>query len=248
MTWGVLLNVRSGDRSVLDSVANQLALRTSDRDGRVLLQGVPLDEMADSGAVDAYARKMVERMNDLHRFEAALVFDIDIESVVDFDGDQMMRRHHVLKCSVGLVAAVGVSAHIVIHSETPEAREAREAEERRLELERLTRLAITHVVAPVLSDKAASLQRQLLLDQTPTTLYNIMELMESDGGLGHYSSSAQWSRFSRSMCHPAVVGDQARHVATEEEPPPKPMRLQEAREFISTAARVWMERKARLPE
>ena len=64
--------------------------------------------------------------------------------------------------------------------------------------------------------------------------------------LNTFASGNEWKRFSRSMCHPASVGDQARHVASKEKPPPVSMRLGEARELITRAALAWLERKAGL--
>jgi hypothetical protein len=60
-------------------------------------------------------------------------------------------------------------------------------------------------------------------------------------------SRNQLTRFHRSINHPEVYGDQARHITSGQEPPPKPMKLDEARTFIRNIAELWLEKKAGLP-
>ena len=135
-----------------------------------------------------------------------------------------------------------------IANESPEAKAARKAEEARLEYERRERLAVAHVVPAVKLSEAATIGRLLHMEQTPTTLYNIMEVIRQEGSmpLDRFASGPKWKRFGHSMCHRSVVGDHARHVASNEKPPRNPMRLQEAREFIAAVARNWLEHKAGL--
>jgi hypothetical protein len=71
----------------------------------------------------------------------------------------------------------------------------------------------------------------------------IAEVLEENtrGNLASLGSSKkQWERFDRSINHPSVFGDKARHGKSRVAPPPKPMSEEEAQSFIRAAAVAWL--------
>ncbi len=80
-------------------------------------------------------------------------------------------------------------------------------------------------------------------------MWHIAELIQADMGsaMKDLVSRNQMERFGRSINHPEVFGDESRHIISQQEPPPKPMRMDEARVFIRDLAARWLESKAGLP-
>jgi hypothetical protein len=75
---------------------------------------------------------------------------------------------------------------------------------------------------------------------------HIADLIQDDTGseMKNLVSDKQLTRFYRSINHPDVFGELARHIVSDDEPPPNPMSLEEARSFVRVLANRWMERKA----
>jgi hypothetical protein len=80
-------------------------------------------------------------------------------------------------------------------------------------------------------------------------MLHISELIEADigGAMKDLISKNQLTRFERSINHPDVFGKHARHIVSNAEPPPNPMSLDEARDFIRDLATGYLEKKAGLP-
>jgi hypothetical protein len=79
-------------------------------------------------------------------------------------------------------------------------------------------------------------------------LYKIWEILRDDVGGGSkaikdrgWASDNQLTRFTRSANHPKASGADARHARDTTEPPPNPMALSEARDFILTLVQDWLE-------
>jgi hypothetical protein len=78
-------------------------------------------------------------------------------------------------------------------------------------------------------------------------MHHIYELIKADLGgkskLSKLSSVKEWDRFTHSVNHPEVFGDDSRHMVLNAEPPSKPMSLSEAQAFIARAADLWFQQK-----
>jgi hypothetical protein len=136
-----------------------------------------------------------------------------------------------------------------------EERKRLEEEPRRLEEDRreqayqkLRRKGVSRVVSAFHDRSALQVQKFLAGQLTPLNMGHIADLIESDmgGAMRELASARQMTRFSRSINHPHVFGEEARHIVSANEPPPDPMSLDEAREFIRSLASRWLERKAGL--
>ncbi len=135
-------------------------------------------------------------------------------------------------------------------------REISEEERARLEAERLEREyqeklnLVAYRVLTAFQDKkgrALKVHRFLQQELTPTRMYHIYELIMADLGgkqkLSKLAPLTEWSRFTHSVNHPKVFGDDSRHMKSTEEPPSKPMSLSEAQSFIERAADLWFQQK-----
>jgi hypothetical protein len=78
-----------------------------------------------------------------------------------------------------------------------------------------------------------------------TALYKVFEIIEHAGGMNAAMQSAGIPRsrtrlFTRTANHPKASGDAARHARSNEQPPPTPMPLDEARAMITALLTAWM--------
>jgi len=79
------------------------------------------------------------------------------------------------------------------------------------------------------------------------TLYKIFEVIEGDVGRLildlKWMSKTQKRRFTQTAQSPQVIGDEARHGRQKEQPPKKPMPLQEAIDMITQTTHEWINYK-----
>ncbi len=128
-------------------------------------------------------------------------------------------------------------------------RKRSEEEEREEAYQKTRRKAISRVVSALKDERALKVQRLLQKELTPQTMGHIADLIQDDigGVMRDLASGNQLTRFYRSINHPDVFGEQARHIISQQEPPPMPMSMDEARAFIRDLAARWLEDKAGLP-
>ena len=124
-----------------------------------------------------------------------------------------------------------------------------EEEQKELEYLNKRRKATTRFVSAFVDERALRVQRLLRNELTTQSMWHIFELIEDDmgGAMKDLVSHNRQTRFERSINHPLAFGQQARHVISKVEPPPKPMSLDEARSFVEDLAARWLEIKASLP-
>ena len=101
-------------------------------------------------------------------------------------------------------------------------RERIEEEEKERAYQETRREAISRVVPAFHDDRALQVQRLLKTDLTPLTMGHIVDLIQADGSMKNLISGNQQTRFYRSINHPNVFGEQARHIVSEEECPRNP--------------------------
>lgn len=86
-------------------------------------------------------------------------------------------------------------------------------------------------------------------DHDWVSLYRIYEVIKEDVGtqLMHtdrWTTKSVITNFCRTANHPAAAGDLARHGATNDQPPPNPMALSEARSLIELLLHRWLDHKS----
>lgn len=188
---------------------------------------------------------------------AELVYGIN--SRFELDGsvyailpDGSSRKHVFESVSISVQASVSVSETVVKASSTtektlsPEDRERKKEQERRRREEKIKR-AKTYVAPALENPTVLEVLRLSKDEQNPLNLGHIFDLIQADigGEIEELVSQTQITRFTRSINHPEVFGKKSRHAVSNQEPPPNPMSLSEAREFVSTLLERWIEQKAR---
>jgi hypothetical protein len=86
-------------------------------------------------------------------------------------------------------------------------------------------------------------------DHDWVSLYRIYEVVKKDVGTQlmydkGWATEAAITNFTRTANHPDAAGDDARHGATNDQPPPNPMALSEARALIELLLHRWLDHKA----
>jgi hypothetical protein len=129
-----------------------------------------------------------------------------------------------------------------------EEEQRRDEERRELAYQQLRRNAVSRVVSAFQNPRALQVQRLLAGPLNPLTMGHIFDIVQDD--LAHdirqLTTGRQATRFCRSINHPAVFGEEARHIVSSQEPPSDPMTLNEARDFVTMLATRWLERIAGL--
>ena len=176
-----------------------------------------------------------------------------VGSVVERTTDGGPRRHYFLVVPDGL--QLQVADHVACVTVAPaahlseEERQRLEAQRQETEYQRLRATAVSRIVPAVADDRALTVQRLLHGELTPLPLGHVADLIRDDLGalVTQLASKNQWMRFYRSINHPTLFGEKARHIVSKAEPPPDPMTLDEARSFIRDVASRWLKSKAGLP-
>lgn len=114
----------------------------------------------------------------------------------------------------------------------------------------------TVVLAKLMLTDAALAKAMRLRDAhdagTWVGLYRLYEVIKHDVGSERamvsrsWTSKAQQDRFRHSSNSPDAAGDDARHGATNDEPPANPMTLEEARTFVECILQAWLDEKLSL--
>lgn len=81
---------------------------------------------------------------------------------------------------------------------------------------------------------------------SPKDLYSVLELVEKDRGMNPWKHGwaiqAEIRRFKQTA-NTIAPGDNSRHTASTERPPENPMTVLEARLFIGSIVKSWLEHK-----
>lgn len=111
----------------------------------------------------------------------------------------------------------------------------------------------TLVLAKLMLTDAALAKAMRLRDAndagTWVGLYRLYEVIKHDVGSERamvsrgWTSKAQQDRYRHTSNSPDAAGDDARHGATNDEPPANPMTLEEARTFVEGILQAWLDKK-----
>lgn len=77
-------------------------------------------------------------------------------------------------------------------------------------------------------------------------LYKAWEAVRegTNGRSNGWTSDKVRNRFTNTVNNPEAIGDDARHGVRTGEPPPKPMAIEEAREYVGRLIRTWIKEEA----
>jgi hypothetical protein len=251
MRWLIAVTKSEGEERLLGDVLEALGMHLVTEADMQCLVGPSLDRCTSPAEVFAAASKISRSINEATRYEPALGLQLTLGSRIIEVTATEKRQHHYLVPITG-VLAVGTAGAVSVALGV--AGSVDEAEARRLVAERAERAyqdrlgkAVTRVRSAERSADAVKVQRLLAGELTPQAMGVISDLLEENAKGARDSligSKNDWTRFDRSINHPQVFGDKARHGKTRHAPPAKPMFMDEVQSFIRAAALNWLRRVA----
>jgi hypothetical protein len=244
--WRVEISQVVGNERLLRDVLLALEIDIVEGNTRFLVSRTfeVLDTAAD---VQALVTRVQITLAEVARRHAEIAAGFSIGRIIENRAEGPEITHVIVPITgVGAIALAGAmmaaSGYVGLSPE-----EVKRLEEQRIEQEyqQLRRTATALVVSAFRDVRARQVQRLLDGDPTPKTIGDVADLIEADiGELTALVSDKQLTRFRRSINHPDIFGEDARHIVSAQLPPPNPMTLDEARAFIRDLAQRWFERKA----
>jgi hypothetical protein len=253
MRWRVEISERSGEGRLLRDVLEALSIRLHEQAGHLFLIGDPFEALETAGEVHALASRIQSRITEVGKDNFDIPMSFQIGHVLEELENGEQRRHlfmSALGSAVCFATVGGVSLVVNRGLFLSEAERTRIEEiEKEAAYQKKRRKATACVVSAFRDHRALEVQRLLVGDLNPQTMGHIADLIQDDigGAMKDLVPRNQLKRFYRSINHPEVFGKDARHIVSDDEPPPNPMRLDEARKFIHTLASLYLEKKAGLP-
>ena len=233
--WKVEITSVSGD-----IVAETLAAAGFDLHGD-LLSGEPFEALDDWGAVSDAARELGQKITEIARLNPDLEIGFESGPVYEYDsdGNQIGKNHKVYLQGA---TSVGLAGQVVAVENTSISPEEKAEFERQARAEKAAQL----MRAVMRSDLVLTVLRLFEGEPWGTELGHVHKLIQydMDGDLSRFGTRNQFERFNRSINHPGVLGLKARHAVTNDEPPPDPMNLKQATQFIRDVADKWIKEKA----
>ena len=223
-----------------DVLIETLAAAGFELDGDMLF-GEPFEALDDWGAVSDSARELGQKVREIARLNPNLEMSFESGPVYEYDGDgnQIGKHHKVYAQGAVSLGLAGQATAVANTSLTPE-EQAEIARQARAEK------AAQLMRAVMQSELVLTVLRLFEGEPWGTELGHVHKLIQNDmdGDLSRFGTGNQFERFNRSINHPDVLGLKARHAVTNEEPPPDPMNLIQATQFMRDVAQKWIEEKA----
>jgi hypothetical protein len=200
---------------------------------------------SDVYALAIHVKSIIEEVD----YWEPLMTKFDVRCVLEDVDGEVLKKYGYTDIVESISVCESVTASVSIRVDvTKEEQQRIENEQKEIDYQNRYRKANLHFASSFSDDRARLVQRLLRNELTPHTMGHILDIIEDDmgGAIIGLTTNRQLTRFSRSINHPEVFGEHARHIVSKQEPPPHPMDLDEAREYIKSVASKWLERKASL--
>jgi hypothetical protein len=247
MRWRVEITKQNGDDRLLRDVLEARSIRLHEEAGKRFLVGDPFEALPTAGEVHALASRVQSIATEIEDAHSDIPIGFQIGHVLE-ELDHGERQMHVFLSPRGTAMCFGMGAPSLTVERGLSLSEADrrriEEEEREEAYQKNRRKATSLLVSALDNERALQVQRLLRKQLTSQTMWHIAELIQADMGsaMKDLVSRNEKARFDRSINHPDVFGEQARHIISQQEPPPKPMSMDEAQAFIRDLAARWLER------
>jgi hypothetical protein len=252
MRWRVEVTDVSANRRLLREVLGELSIDLLDEGNARFLVSENFEVRDTAGEVHAIASRVHAIVEEVEKNNPQLQLTFKVGDVLEMSKEGS-RTKHAFATFCATARATATMDAVVVRREpsvqiSENDRKRLEEQQRERDYQQLRRKAISHVVSAFRDNRALQVQRLLQGELTPQTMGHIADLIQEDIGsaIKDLISGHQVTRFYRSINHPDVFGEQARHIVSHVEPPSDSMSLSEARQFIRKLATRWMERKAGL--
>lgn len=252
MRWRVEISQRKGDDRLLRDVLEEVSIRLHEEAGELFLTSDRFDAVETAAQVHQLASQVQSILAEVAEDDPDIAMSFQVGAVLEKLLNEALRRCVFLNAR-GASFSFGTGHAIATIAPGPSLTEAdrRKIEEEKKEQAYLNkrRKAVSRFVPAFLNGRALQVQRLLQKELNAQSMGHIADLIQSDMGdeMRDLVSQNQLTRFYRSINHPDVYGEQARHIISKQQPPPKPMKLDEARVFIREVITRWLEKKASLP-
>jgi len=238
MRWEVIL---TGDQADLEALSESLAspeLTIARRKNEYVLRSTRFEREADSEAVWNQVDKLISRLNGACRLELQSREPIEANMLREIkeDGPGCV----IMRLQPAVIRVRGLPPTIITKYPDGTTKKMRPADR------------VSDWVRVGGADTAAEKVLRLLHSKPRdwVGLYRIYEVIEGNVGGRDAIGSKKWvsrnalTLFRRTANSVEAAGDGARHGSENTGPPPKPMSLAGASEFIRKMARGWLDSKA----
>lgn len=248
MRWRVEVSDITGNHRLLRETLSELSIVLLQEDDGFFLVSDQFEVLDTPQEVHILATRVQSIIEEAAKGTPEIQLGLKIGTVTE-ETTGGRRKHYFIIASSGHIRLTGNAVTLKVEPAvqlSEDERRCLEGEQREQEYKQLRRMAFSRIVSAFRDDRALQVQRLLRGDLTPQTMGHIADVIKDDMGNGitDLASADQLTRFYRSINHPDVFGEQARHIVSKVDPPPKPMNLEEARGFIRDLANYWMDRKA----
>jgi hypothetical protein len=252
MRWQIKIDHLDGDVRLMTDVLKELSLVIDKIDEKYILSGPVLESLDTPSAVHDYAKNICEIAAEVEKYNQGMELGFSFSVVIE-NSSSGVRRHHFVDIKEAVTLSVTTHAATIIYGQnkplTKEEIQKQEEEKRGQEYQERRQIAVSRFVSAVKNERALTVQRLLSKETTPQVLGHIADIIQEDlgNGINSLATKKQLSRFYRSINHPDVYGEEARHIVSRVEPPPDPMTLPESTAFIREITRAWLILKAGMP-
>ncbi len=198
----------------------------------------------------AKAKAVAQKLEWPGKHDGAIRVRVEVGSVFENVDGAPRRKHAFIDLETGRFTLTGGTVTMTVDRGpvSEEERKRLDLEMAEREYQNRLRQARLYMLSASNDKRARDVQDLLVGELTPQDMGHIADLIDADdGALKGLVTRSQIERFKRSINHPAVYGARSRHIVSAQQPPPDPMREDEARAFILDIAARWLERKAGFP-
>lgn len=247
MKWLAEIRVESDPEGIMERVLERIGYsilpeEVSSAESIVIFH----PEFDATGSANEVHRGLEELAEQLGANSEVLGTPIRVTDIVirELKPDGNYSNHFYEQISVRMVASVSVTEHYDPGPNfDPKQHEAALLEKRQLEEEAQKEKLISRMALSLSNPSVPKVLRLLQLNEpSATDLGHIVDLVrdQCNGDIREFATKAEQQRFERSINHPEVMGLKARHAVTRAEPPPKPMSIEEAKDFARRVGAAWL--------
>jgi len=249
MKWEVIVKNYVGNYRLLSDVLARWDLELLKNVNDWALRSEKFEVCKTHGEVWKIARHVKETLETLSGLNEDVDFKLGLDGLAEYKNDGSKSKHvYVEVKSAVALAIVGHPAVITVSPRPDMSDEERKAWEKKQAEEKYQKLldeTVVRVIPALDNDNVITVMKMLNSDLNPASMGNIVNLIQDDmnGNVSDLVSKTQLTRFERSINHPEVFAERARHIVSKQVPPPVPMHQDEAESFVKNMVKEWLHYK-----
>lgn len=234
--WQVEITQITGDRSLVESV---LEAQGFELDGD-RISSDQFEGLDDEKAVRLVAAHLCQTFRDIVELDDDIEADFSIGNVIEHRSDGSVSEHTVVL--IQGTATLGLASFNAQLQDGSLSEAERCVRERKAKIENLNKLVRLAMSVPDL----IKVKRLVEGDASYYDIYKAYEAIRKDVGkrmLLKIAPEKEWKRFTGTLNHPDVSGDDARHAHLDIAPPDDPMSKRDVYAFTKKMVEGWIEIK-----